>query len=71
MIPLLKGFIYLFMSNIERGRDIGRERHRLPMGSLMQDAIPGPGDHDLSQRQIDAQPLSHPSDPIYKIYIYI
>ena len=33
------------------------------MGSLMQDSIPRPRDHDLSQRQIDAQPLSLSSDP--------
>ena len=32
----------------ERVRDIGR----LPVGSLIQDSIPGPQDHDLSQRQI-------------------
>ena len=32
-------------------RDIGRGRSRLPVGSLMQDLIPGPWDHDLSQRQ--------------------
>ena len=36
----------------ERGRDIVRGRSRLPMGSLMQDSIPGPWDHDLSQKQI-------------------
>ena len=29
-------------------------------GAPMQDSIPGPQDHDLSQRQIDAQPLSYP-----------
>ena len=35
----------------ERSRDIGRERSRLPAGSLMRDSIPGPQDHDLIQRQ--------------------
>ena len=43
---------YLFMRDTERGRDIGRGRSRLPVGSPMQDSIPGPWDHDLSQRQI-------------------
>ena len=38
----------------ERGRDIGRGRSRLPVGSLMQDSIPGPQDHTLS----------HPGIPI-------
>ena len=37
----------------ERSRDIGRERSRLPAGNLMQDLIPGPWDHDLSQFAID------------------
>ena len=37
----------------ETGRDIGRgERSKLLEGSPMQDSIPGPQDHDLSQRQI-------------------
>ena len=35
-----------------RGRDTGRGRSRLPWGSLMRDSIPGPQDHDLSQRQM-------------------
>ena len=42
---------YLFMRNTEKGRDIGRERSRLPTGSLMWDIIPRPWDHDLNQRQ--------------------
>ena len=42
-------FIYLFRR--DRGRDIGRGRSRLLMGNLMQDSIPGPWDHDVSQRQ--------------------
>ena len=36
---------YLFIH--ERGRDIGRGRSRLPVGSLLQDSIPGPQDHNL------------------------
>ena len=43
----------------ERGRDIGRGRSKLLMGTLMWDLISGPWDHNLSQRP-DAQPLSHP-----------
>ena len=29
-----------------------RGKSRLPEGSVMQDSIPGPQDHDLSQRQM-------------------
>ena len=36
----------------EAKTDIGRRRSRLPTESLMQDSIPGPWDHDLSQRQM-------------------
>ena len=36
---------------IERGREIGRGRSRLPTGSPMRDSIPGPQDHALSRRQ--------------------
>ena len=45
-------FIYLFMRDTERGRDISRGRSRLPTGSLMRDSIPGPRDHNLSQWQM-------------------
>lgn len=67
----LKTYFYLFLFKIfflcvremERavcmsgGRGGGRERSRLPaeQGCL----IPGPGDHDWSQRQM-LNPLSHP-----------
>ena len=44
-------FVCLYMRDIERGRDIGRGRSRLPAGSLVLKLIPGPQDHDLSQRQ--------------------
>ena len=45
--------MYLFMRERERerGRDRGRGRSRLLAGRPMQDLIPGPQDHDLSQRQ--------------------
>ena len=46
-----KILFYLFMRDTERCRDTGRGRRRLPVGSLMWDSIPGPRDHDLSQRQ--------------------
>ena len=44
-------FFYLFKRHTQRGRDIGRRRNRLPAGSPMQDSIPEPQHHDLSQRQ--------------------
>ena len=50
------------MRDTERGRGLGRGRSRLPLGSLMWDLIPGPQDHNLSQRH--TQPLSHPGVPI-------
>uniref|UniRef100_A0A8C0KR81 ADP ribosylation factor 1 n=1 Tax=Canis lupus dingo TaxID=286419 RepID=A0A8C0KR81_CANLU len=40
-----------FNKHRERGRDIGRGRSRLPTGSPMWGSIPGPRDHNLSQRQ--------------------
>ena len=45
-------FIYSSELQRERGRDIGRGRSRLRGGSLTQDSIPKPWDHDLSQRQM-------------------
>ena len=39
--------MYLFMGDTQRGRDIGRERSRLPAGGLMWDSIPGPQGHAL------------------------
>ena len=43
-----KYFIYLFMRDTERGRNIGRGRSRLPVESPMQNLISGPWNHDLS-----------------------
>ena len=43
-----KDFIYLFMRDTERSRDIGKGRSRLPAGSRIQDWIPGLQDHDLN-----------------------
>ena len=40
------------MRDTERSRDKGRGRSRLPVGSPIQDSIPGPWDHDLSRRQM-------------------
>ena len=50
-----KYFIYLFMRDTERGKDTGRGRSRLLVGSPMRDSIPGLQDQALSQRQT----LSH------------
>ena len=57
-----KDFFFFFLKNIlfihswetqrERGRDTGRGRSRLPVGSSMWDSIPGPWDHTMSRRQM-------------------
>ena len=58
------------MRDRERGRDIGRGRIRFPeggAGNLMWDSIPGPGDHDLSQRQtLNTEPPRCPGLSIFK-----
>ena len=56
------------MRDPEKGRGVGRGRSRLPLRSLMQDLIPGPWDHNLSQRQTDAQPLRHPGAPVHFVF---
>ena len=43
--------LFIHERHAERSRDIGRGRSKLPVGSLMQDSIPGPWDRNLSQRQ--------------------
>ena len=43
--------LFIHERHRERDKDIGRGRSRLPTGSLMRGWIPGPQDHDLSQRQ--------------------
>ena len=48
----LRFYLFIHERHPERGRDIGRGRSRLPTGSPMRDSIPGPQDHDLSQRQM-------------------
>ena len=40
------------MKDRERGRDTGRWRSRLPVGSPMWDSMPGPWDHALNPRQM-------------------
>ena len=47
----LRFYLFIHEKHRERGRDIGKGRSRLPAGNLMWDLIPGPWDHDLSQRQ--------------------
>ena len=44
--------MYLFMRDAERGRDTGRGRNRLPVGSPMWDSILGPWGHALGRRQV-------------------
>ena len=58
---IFKDFIYLFMSDTQRDRDIGRGRSKLLSGSLMQDSIIEPGSHP--ELKADTQPLSHPGVP--------
>ena len=62
----LKIFYIFIWQKLQVGREIGRERggSRLPAWaeSLMQGLIPGPWDHDLSQRQ-RLNPLSQPGAP--------
>ena len=48
-------FVYSFMRDTQRGRDLGRERSRLSAGRPMWDSIPGPQDH-LIERQARAPP---------------
>ena len=50
------------MRDAERGRNIGKGRSRLPAESPTQELIPGPGDHDLNQREMLSQ-LSHLGAP--------
>ena len=50
--PFFKKILFIHETHTMRGRDIGRGKNRLPLGSLMPDSIPGPWDHNLSQRQM-------------------
>ena len=54
-----------------RDTETGRGKSKLPMENLMWDLIPGPWDHNLSQRQIDDQPLSHGGAPMQTFNISI
>ena len=52
-LPFFKDFnLFIHERHTERGRDTGRGKSRLPVGSLMRNSIPGSRDHDLSWRQI-------------------
>ena len=44
-------YLFIHERHKERGRDTGRGRGRVPVGSLMQNSIPGLRDHALSRRQ--------------------
>ena len=57
------------MKHTERGRDIGRGRSRLHTGSPMWDSIPGPWDHDPSQRQTPNQSYPGASGSFISILI--
>ena len=59
-------FIYSWETHIEKGRDTGRGRSRLPAKSQMRDSIPGPRNLKL---KADAQPLSHPGIPKHVLYL--
>ena len=58
---LLLSFIYLSMRDTERGRDTGRGRSRVPVGSPMWTKSPDPGSHP--ELKADAQPLSYTGVP--------
>ena len=51
-VVFFKDFVYLFMRDTGRGRDIGRRRSRLHAGSPMWDSLPGPRKDTPSQRQM-------------------
>ena len=51
--------LFIHERHRKRGRDTGRGRSRLPVGSPMWDWIPGPRDHAKAA----AQPLTHPGAP--------
>ena len=49
LFTFFKDFIYLFMRDTQRERQRHRQREkRVPVGSPMQDSIPGPQDHSLT-----------------------
>ena len=56
------------MRDTERGRDIGRGRSRLPVGSLMQTDPRTPGLQP--EPKADIQPLSHPGAPFFLISMF-
>ena len=68
----LRFYLFIHERHREKGRDIGRGRSRLPVGSLMQDLIPERGDHDLGQRQsLNHEPPRCPTKSIFlKIYLF-
>ena len=56
---------YSFMRHTQRGRDTRRGRSRLPTGSPIQNSIPELGSRP--EPKADAQPLSHPGVPWFRI----
>ena len=58
----VEGFLFLFsLTHRERQRHRQRE-NRLPIGSLIEDSVPGLQDHGPGPKA-DAQTLSHPGAP--------
>ena len=51
-LGLLRFYLFIHERHTGRGIDMGRGKSRLPVGSLMQDLIPGPWNPNLSQRQM-------------------
>ena len=63
-LSFLRFYLFIHERHTERGRNIGRGRGMLPVGSLIQDSIPGRWDHNLNQRCLDTQPLNHLGVPL-------
>ena len=57
------------MRDTQREADTGRGRSILPAGGPMHDSIPGPRDHNLSQRQMLNHSVTQaPPKPIFIFY---
>ena len=52
LFVFLRFYLFTHERHRDRGRNIGRGRSRLLVGSPMWDSTPGPWDHNLSQRQM-------------------
>ena len=61
-IFFLRFYLFIHERHTGRGRDIGRGRNRLLVGSLMWDSLQSP--RSQPEPKADAQPLSHPGAPV-------